>query len=64
MSGGGVMEDGRVSPTLWYSTPPPDDIDPDTELVSQHSFVTLNLCYSQVVGVDWLGNLTNYKEDM
>ena len=29
----GEVEDGRVSPTLWYSTPPPDDIDPEVDLV-------------------------------
>ena len=29
----GEAEDGRVSPTLWYSTPPPDDIDPEVDLV-------------------------------
>ena len=29
----GEVEDGRVSPTLWYSTPPPDDIDPEADLV-------------------------------
>ncbi|CAB4009510.1 Hypothetical predicted protein, partial [Paramuricea clavata] len=25
---------GRVSPTLWYSTPPPDDVDVESELVN------------------------------
>jgi len=29
----GEVEDGRVSPTLWYSTPPPDDIDPEVDLI-------------------------------
>ncbi|CAH3176041.1 unnamed protein product [Porites evermanni] len=29
----GEAEDGRVSPTLWYSTPPPDDIDPEVDLI-------------------------------
>ena len=29
----GEVEDGSVSPTLWYSTPPPDDIDPEVDLV-------------------------------
>lgn len=29
----GEVEDGRVSPTLWYSTPPPDDIDPEADLI-------------------------------
>lgn len=30
----GEVEDGRVSPTLWYSTPLSDDIDPEVDLVS------------------------------
>ncbi|XP_067052413.1 protein virilizer homolog isoform X1 [Acropora muricata] len=29
----GEVEDGRVSPTLWYSTPLPDDIDPEVDLI-------------------------------
>ena len=29
----GEVEDGGVSPTLWYSTPLPDDIDPEVDLV-------------------------------
>ncbi|XP_068721343.1 protein virilizer homolog isoform X6 [Montipora capricornis] len=29
----GEVEDGSVSPTLWYSTPPPDDIDPEVDLI-------------------------------
>ncbi|XP_066019327.1 protein virilizer homolog isoform X2 [Pocillopora verrucosa] len=29
----GEVEDGGVSPTLWYSTPLPDDIDPEVDLI-------------------------------
>ena len=37
---------GRVSPTLWYSSPPPDDVDVESELVCVqevfiHKFITL-----------------------
>jgi hypothetical protein len=29
----GDPEDGGVSPTLWFSTPPPEDIEPETDMV-------------------------------
>lgn len=38
----GEVEDGRVSPTLWYSTPPPDDIDPEADLVCFNVRYTIN----------------------
>ena len=38
----GEVEDGRVSPTLWYSTPPPDDIDPEADLVCINVKYTIN----------------------
>ena len=37
----GEAEDGRVSPTLWYSTPPPDDIDPEVDLVRHRPPLTI-----------------------
>ncbi|XP_032239256.2 protein virilizer homolog isoform X2 [Nematostella vectensis] len=27
------MDDGQVSPTLWFSTPPPEDIEPEADMV-------------------------------
>ena len=42
----GEVEDGRVSPTLWYSTPPPDDIDPEADLVCINVKCTINVTES------------------
>ena len=37
----GEVEDGGLSPTLWYSTPLSDDIDPEVDLVSFYSILAV-----------------------